>query len=63
MSQGLHAAGLTEASYAVEFIKSHAEVYKRNFPSAVVFHADVNVMLERMQVLSHVSKRKLNVEV
>uniref|UniRef100_A0A914X0L1 DNA (cytosine-5-)-methyltransferase n=1 Tax=Plectus sambesii TaxID=2011161 RepID=A0A914X0L1_9BILA len=49
MSQGLHAAGLTEASYAVEFIKSHAEVYKRNFPSATVFHTDVNVMFERMQ--------------
>ena len=46
LSEGLHQAGIAEASYAIELWEPAAQAFRLNNPGATVFTEDCNVLLE-----------------
>ena len=46
LSAGFHQCGLSEAAWAIEIDEPAAQAYRLNYPQAIVFSEDCNLLLK-----------------
>lgn len=46
LSAGFHQCGVSEAAWAVEIDQPAAQAYRLNYPQAIVFSEDCNILLK-----------------
>lgn len=48
LSRGFHDSGVADTKWAVEFDTHAAKAFKKNFPDAIVYEKDCNVLLDAL---------------
>ena len=61
LTEGFHQSGLAEAKWAIEKEEPAAQAFRLNYPNAVVFTDDCNVLLKLVMEVRHYIDRATQV--